>query len=801
MSIETISDYKATRAAVTDISVTAIPEVRPFARRHAEALEQSGNSDLVLRQLVREARSDRRTRTDEALLANAPALAVDRIQEGFDALCASLEEGGAYRKHFGNSFNPVNAVPADEQAGAMWGALCSLVSPLVNVEDEGGLSVQTLAGAVAGRLRALTGGAPEYRKLGYERAGLVLIDHLHKATGWIDEIQGETVVTSVTNGKARTRQLPNKVRLTEKFLDEVLGGEGVLADLAERKPMLVPPVPWTTTSTHGGYLHNAIPAVRGTRGPINSPEIVSALNALQATPFRVNTRVLDVAKTFRLDADNLPTKTVMGVLIEERHDIPAEIQRGRTIRSALTIGAFDELRDEDAFWFPWNLDWRARMYAATSLISPQGSDLCKSLLEFAEPTPLGREGGDWLAIQLCNLAGADKRIIETPDGLAYETRTPAERIEWAHDHSSEILAVAADPLRARDWHLAGAFGLAKIKRGKRSPAAVGSPWQFLAACFEWAGFQAEGTAFRSRLAGALDGSCSGVQMLSGMTRDASAGAMVNLVPAPRGDDYYGRMAAALKRRLADLDRQDNAYDREYVEFWATQTIDRDLLKAPSMTKVYSAGTFTFGEQVRDKTGATSAQSLWLAAQINACFMDVAPGMLRAMAYLQEVSDVLTAENLPLQWITPAGLRVTQARVGTTTERIETKTFGIRRARVFQLDTDELNRNKQRSGFVPNLVHGVDAAHMCATINALAAAGVRNFWMVHDSFGAPLAQCSDVFEITREEFVRLMSRDLLREFTEQVTASLSDAGRAALPPVPEYGDLDLEAVRESLYAWY
>jgi len=30
------------------------------------------------------------------------------------------------------------------------------------------------------------------------------------------------------------------------------------------------------------------------------------------------------------------------------------------------------------------------------------------------------------------------------------------------------------------------------------------------------------------------------------------------------------------------------------------------------------------------------------------------------------------------------------------------------------------------------------------VNDLYAKGVRNFWMIHDSFGAPFAQCGEVF---------------------------------------------------------
>jgi DNA-directed RNA polymerase len=74
-------------------------------------------------------------------------------------------------------------------------------------------------------------------------------------------------------------------------------------------------------------------------------------------------------------------------------------------------------------------------------------------------------------------------------------------------------------------------------------------------------------------------------------------------------------------------------------------------------------------------------------------------------------------------------------------------------------------------------------------------------MIHDSFGAPFAQCGDVFNATREEFVSLMSADLLESWTTEVTADLTPAGKASLPELPAYGSLDLNEVRDSLYAWF
>lgn len=798
--MQTIAEYQSKREQEIATTVSAIPEVRPFARRHVEQLQDEGYSALVLRQLCREAESSRRIDTEQKIAQHATNLNIGALQTGLDSFRTSLETAKRTARkvskieHKGGKFNPINAVPVEDQANATWEAVVAAAGRMADPDRP--FSVQVLAGSLAGRLRNLTGGGGfKEGELGYERAALLLLDHFEAATGWIEERQGELKIMS------KTRR-PNTYTLTRKFLDEVLGG-GLAADFSERRPMLVPPVPWTATGTHGGYLHAGIQAVRGANRPIGSAVIASALNALQGTAFRVNSRVLAIARNFTRNAEELRGGMVLGRYIEARHDLPESVQRSKTIRSALTLAAMSELEDEEAFYFPWNLDWRGRFYPATSLISPQGADLCKGCLEFANGTPLGREGGRALAIHLCNLAGAEKAVIESGGSYEYQTLTPDERAAWTHAHSAEIMAVAADPLTNRAWHLSGGFGLRKIKKGKAVPVAVDKPWQFLAACFEWASYQEEGDGFRSRLAGALDGSCSGVQMLAGMTRDKSAGVMVNLVPAPRGDDYYGRMARALDRRLwACVDTADGK-EIEHLTYWSEQTLDRDLLKAPSMTKVYSAGAYTFGEQVQAKTGAPERECMWLANRINECFEDVAPGMLRAMGYLQAVSDALTEEGIPLCWTTPAGLKVEQARYTKRTVVIETRmnVQAVRKRRDFRVDGDTLDKKAQRAGVSPNFVHGVDAAHMAMTVNDLYARGVRNFWMIHDSFGAPFAQFREVFDSTREQFITLMSSDLLRQWTEDVTALLSDEGKAKLPPLPEYGDLDLNAVRESVYAWF
>jgi DNA-directed RNA polymerase len=298
--MQTIAEYQDARRTAVAVQLQEIPEVRPFARKHVEKLTEQGYASLVLRQLAREAQSSRRTHDLDSLDKHAKAFKVEALKNGLAAFTDALDTAviaGKYRRpleHFGKAKNPVNALAIEAQAALTWETVCSALGRMAMADRP--LSVQTLAKMLGRCLKAACGGCDEYRTLGYERAALSLLDFFCAATQWVEEVQGEY-------NALRKRNQTNSYRLTEKFLEDVLGG-ALACDFSERRPMLVPPVPWTETAKHGGYLHNGIQAIRDVRTPVHSSEVVAALNALQATPFRVNQRILDVARSFRVNAED-----------------------------------------------------------------------------------------------------------------------------------------------------------------------------------------------------------------------------------------------------------------------------------------------------------------------------------------------------------------------------------------------------------------------------------------------------------------------------------------------------------------
>lgn len=94
----------------------------------------------------------------------------------------------------------------------------------------------------------------------------------------------------------------------------------------------------------------------------------------------------------------------------------------------------------DSFWFPYNMDFRGRVYPIPPHLNHMGSDICRGLVQFARPKPLGERGYFWLKVQLSNLMGNDKAPL-------------MERAQFAEDHIQQVLDSADRPLDGNGWWL------------------------------------------------------------------------------------------------------------------------------------------------------------------------------------------------------------------------------------------------------------------------------------------------------------------------------------------------------------
>lgn len=580
-------------------------------------------------------------------------------------------------------------------------------------------------------------------------------------------------------------------------------------------PMIVPPNPWKGPQG-GGYLSGVMPNCKLVKtknpeyledlGSRDMPKVYRALNAIQDTPWRINRKVLRVLKHYHdrnIEIGKLPRKDPYPEPAKPQdidtnevarkewrtaaHDVHALNARtlGKRVAATQKLWIAEKFADEDAIWFPHSLDWRGRLYPLPHLLTPQGDDVAKGVLQFAQGKPLGENGAYWLAVHIANVWGEDKIPMD-------------DRVQWVLDHEESIMAIAMDPIDytldagVLDWHEAD------------------KPFQFLAGCLEWLGFRMTGEQYVSHLPIAMDGSCSGLQHFSAMLRDPVGGKAVNLVPSEQPQDIYQAVADVVQE-VVEKDAEDGS---EEAQAWDGR-LNRKVCKTPTMTLPYGVTKFGMQDQVLDYLlekaddgspvfeGLTTKTenrpyAVYLGQRVNKAVGDVVRAAPQAMTWLQDVSKVMSKEGLPLNWTTPVGFPVQQAYKKTTKQRVKTMFGGTTMTLSWAKPTPKLDKRRQASGIAPNFVHSLDASHLMLTVCHALDAGIEDFAMIHDSFGCHACDTDALNVLIREAFIEQYSHDRLEEFRDWVVKQLPDELVEELPELPAKGDLDIEAVRDSVY---
>ena len=588
-------------------------------------------------------------------------------------------------------------------------------------------------------------------------------------------------------------------------------------------PTIVPPRPWTSPR-EGGYWTRAVRRMsivktysKGYLEELEShhmPDVYDAVNAMQHTAWAINTKVLDAVKALWDTGSQLQV-----IPSAEDHPLPARPQflddgRDKEAWTETEVSQFKEWKRnatdtytmnaklkslrlqfvktlmvaemfaaEEEIYFPHQLDFRGRCYAIPMYLNPQGADLSRGLLEFANGVAIVDEcARSWLAIHLSNCYGYDKVTLE-------------ERVKWVEEREALIRAVAADPLNNLFW------------------VDADKPWQFLAACFEWAAFLDEGFGFVSTLPIQMDGSCNGLQNFSAALRDPVGGAAVNLIPADKPQDIYQKVAdVVLARVKGDACNAEDEVTMKAAQGWLQLGINRKTCKRPVMTLAYGAKEFGFKQQVFDDTINPAKYdpttpfpfegSGWKAADymgkvIWDCVGQVVVAARQAMDWFQGAARVAAKEGLPVRWTTPDGLVVLQSYPKVEIERINV-TFGGHTTRLTVATgyAAELDKAKQANGISPNWVHSMDASHMRATIRQGWREGLRSFSLIHDSYGCHAGNTQALADILREQFVVMYEDDVLARFKRELELQLPDG--ATLKDLPPKGGLDLDLVKQSRY---
>ena len=612
------------------------------------------------------------------------------------------------------------------------------------------------------------------------------------------------------------------------------------------QPCVVPPKPWTGV-VGGGYWakgRRPLPLIRlGSKSAVARyedvymPEVYDAVNIIQNTPWKVNKKVLDVVnmveKLNNTPIDDIPQmeplkpedyageteeelkawkKAAAGIYRREK------ARQSRRLSLSFIVNQANKFSQFKAIWFPYNMDWRGRVYAVP-MFNPQGNDMQKGLLTLAVGKPIGADGFKWLKVHGANCAGIDKVTFE-------------ERIKWVEDNHDNIMATAKAPMDSIEWW-----------------GRLDSPFCFLAFCFEYAGVMHHGLSYSCSLPIAFDGSCSGIQHFSAMLRDHIGGHAVNLTPSGKVQDIYrivsDRIEEELKvllvngtdnevvthedKKTGEITERLKLGTRELARQWLTYGMSRKVTKRSVMTLAYGSKEYGFADQVYEDivmpaidsgSGAMftepSQASRFMAKMIWEAVSVTVVAAVDAMKWLQGAAKLLAAEVkdkktgeilkpcLPVHWVTPDGFPVWQEYRKKDTTRLNLMFLGSFNLQptVNKGTKKELDKHKQESGISPNFVHSQDGSHLRKTVvHTHRKYGVMSFAVIHDSFGTIPADAEYLFRGVRETMVETYrDNDVLLDFYEQFEYQLHESQRDKLPELPKKGKLNIEDILSSDFAF-
>ncbi len=270
---------------------------------------------------------------------------------------------------------------------------------------------------------------------------------------------------------------------------------------------------------------------------------------------------------------------------------------GATVSDPITLATLTDAAAQERFWFGYQADLRGRIYPLAGILSPTGSDIARSLLEFADAKPLGTQAGvDALAVHGTHMVNESQ--IRMDLGLSsQQPLSNQDRVAWVLKvEEAIILPAAQDPLSSRQW--------CEVAR---------KPFLFLAFCLSWAGYRKNGFDSLCHLPVHIDGSCNGLQHLSVLTGSEALARATNVIPTTgaNGDverqDVYALVASDTLSRLIQVGSKSKRSEKDaplrlavasFLIAAGHRLLTRDMAKKVVMVIPYGASNGTYRANLR-----------------------------------------------------------------------------------------------------------------------------------------------------------------------------------------------------------
>lgn len=557
-------------------------------------------------------------------------------------------------------------------------------------------------------------------------------------------------------------------------------------------PMVCPPNTWSDTE-YGGFLNNKLikeSIISGSKHHnhkmLNKTSLYNTINSLSKTEFKIN---LDLFK----------------FLIETKEQIlQDEIFKGN-LRDLITF-TIAKTYSNHSFFLPTYVDWRGRIYVNSHFLSYQGNDFSVSLLEFNKGEKLTNQGLDKFYIYGANLFnenGVNKKTFQ-------------ERIDWVIKNKQKILDMNINFLLKAE-----------------------NKWTFIAFCLNMRKLEKDPNSIIYTPV-FLDATCSGIQHLAAIIKDEELGAEVNLIKqdeASSPGDLYSKLLVHINNEIQNLGKSNPKYS-----ILSEIALTRKIVKKPIMTKTYNSTIIGMKDSIsnavesvlenkikfyklHDKDGnvilVTENEILQIAKIIYNSIYIQYPGLKLIFDYFIDMVKAFNQLDIPIQWMTPAGVKIIQYYNKTVQNKIAIYLGGKSRKLVLQTPINSLDKRKQTSSLIPNVVHSLDAAHIMNLVEAISKKNSFSLITVHDCFGSHPNNIPNLNELVLSEFIKLYTtHDFLKAFhetnlnlfqsydldiveikdkkgiTKTIVCSIEGKKKVVIPNLPLLGKLNLNDIKES-----
>ena len=430
------------------------------------------------------------------------------------------------------------------------------------------------------------------------------------------------------------------------------------------------------------------------------------------------------------------------------------------------------------FWYPYQLDFRGRIYPKSPMLSPQSADYARSLIKFRFGKPMGTNEA------FINFAIAGAGLFGDTDKDELHVRT-----KWVEDNADKIISTANNPLTDTFWTEAD------------------KPFSFLAWCTEYRDFALSDFSpdFITTLPIQSDCSNSGLQHYSAMMRDEIGGKATNLIPSNRPSDVYAMVAEVVVEKLS---KSSDPMARK----WEAYGVGRKICKKPVMCLPYSLTQYSCRQYIQDHVEKELVErnkqhdfgddlfkaTHFLTGIVWESINKVVVKAKDIMKFLKDVSKLVASENLPIAWTTPLGLPIFMSSYKKESKRVKTKMGDSIIKLSVASETDEIDRRKTQQSICPNLIHQLDSSCLQLAVVKASEVGIDNFSLIHDSFGVLSPDSEKMALALREAFCEIYSHDVLANWAMEMKQMLSEKNQKKFPNLPEKGTLDLELVKKSVF---